>query len=66
MKLATLRVKAPRTESERRDGRLCVVDDRAGRVAGKGLAAPRDDGSRARGLHWPPDAIPPVNEQRPR
>jgi fumarylacetoacetate (FAA) hydrolase len=33
MKLATIPVEDPRTESQRRDGRLVVVDDEAGRVA---------------------------------
>lgn len=33
MKLATIRVSAPRTISQARDGRLVVVDDRAGRAA---------------------------------
>lgn len=32
VKLATLRVERPATESERRDGRLALVDDTAGRV----------------------------------
>lgn len=32
MKLATLRIDAPKTESERRDGRLALVDDVAGKV----------------------------------
>lgn len=32
MKLATLRIDHPRTESERRDGRLALVDDVAGKV----------------------------------
>lgn len=32
MKLATLRIDRPATESERRDGRLALVDDRAGLV----------------------------------
>ena len=34
MKLATLRVERPATESERRDGRLALVDDAAQRVLG--------------------------------
>ncbi len=38
MKLATLRVDSPRTESERRDGRLALVDDAAGKL----LAVPAD------------------------
>ncbi len=33
MKLATLKVRSPRSESERRDGRLCIVDDVAGYAA---------------------------------
>lgn len=32
VKLATLRIDAPKTESERRDGRLALVDDVAGKV----------------------------------
>lgn len=38
MKLATLRVERPATESERRDGRLALVDDQAQRL----LAVPAD------------------------